>query len=75
MEPHTALETAKAIHEAGMSVTAELVAELQSATPEDALEALEALVLEGRLYCAHVNAGGTGGGKDFTFVSYIPLVA
>jgi hypothetical protein len=75
MELNTALETAKAIHEAGMSVTAELVAELQSATPDEALVALEALVLEGRLYSAHVNTGGGDGNQDYAFVSYIPLVA
>ena len=75
MEPNIALETAKAIHEAGMSVTAELVAELQSATTDEALTALEALVLEGRLYCAHVNAVHAGGEQNYTFTSYIPLVA
>jgi hypothetical protein len=76
MEPDTALETVKAIHDAGMAATVELVAELQSATLEDAHAALEALVLEGRLYSSRVNAGDTGPDEHhYTFTSYVPLVA
>jgi hypothetical protein len=77
MEPGTALETVKAIHEAGMTATVELVAELQSATLEDAYAALEALVVDGRLYSSRVNAGDTapGDAHHYTFASYVPLVA
>jgi hypothetical protein len=76
MEPNTALETAKAIHQAGMSVTASLVAELQSTTEEEAHAALEALVLEGRLYSTQMRAGAvTPGEVNYTLTAYIPLVA
>lgn len=76
MEPDVALETAKAIHEAGMSVTVDLVAELQSVTHEVAHAALEGLVQEGRLYSSRVSAGGVGSGEqNYTFTSYVPLVA
>lgn len=76
MEKNVALETAKAIHEAGMSVTVELVAELQGVTQEEAHGALEALVLEGRLYSSRVNAGGvTPGQQNYAFTAYVPLVA
>jgi hypothetical protein len=76
MKPTTALETAKAIYQAGMSVTADLVAELQSATQEEAHAALEALVLEGRLYATQLRAGAvTTGEINYTLTAYVPLVA
>jgi hypothetical protein len=77
MEPDTALETVKAIHDAGMAATVELVAELQGASLEDAHAALEALVHEGRLYSSRVNAGDTTPEHQhhYTFTSYVPLVA
>jgi hypothetical protein len=76
MEPATALETVRAIHDAGMVATVELVAELQSATLEDAHAALEVLVVEGRLYSSHVRAGEVESGQqNYTFTSYVPLVA
>lgn len=76
MEPATALETAKAIHAAGMTVTVDLVAELQGATHEEAHAALELLVQQGRLYSSRVAAGGVEpGAQNYTFTSYVPLVA
>lgn len=76
MDPNTALETAKAIHEAGMIVTVELVAELQVVKHEDAHAALEALVVEGRLYPAQARTGAVATGElNYSLTSYIPLVA
>jgi hypothetical protein len=76
MESNTALETAKAIHEAGMSVTVELVAELQRVSHEEVHAALEALVVEGRLYSTQPRAGAVVTGElNYTLTSYIPLVA
>ena len=76
MEPEAALETVKAIREAGLSVTVDLVAALQGASQEDAHVALEALVQQGRLYSSRVSAGGVGSGEqNHTFTSYVPLVA
>jgi hypothetical protein len=66
MEPNTALETAKAIHEANMTVTAELVAELQMVTHDDAHAALEALVAEGRLYSTQPRAGRASSARTST---------
>ena len=76
MEPATALETVQAIHDAGMVATADLVAELQSSTHEDAHAALEVLVQQGRLYSSRVTAGGVEPGQqNYMFTSYVPLVA
>jgi hypothetical protein len=76
MDPDTALQTVKAIHEAGMVATADLVAELQSTTHEAAHAALEVLVQSGRLYSSRVAAGGVESGQqNYTFTSYVPLVA
>lgn len=76
MESNTALETAKAIHEAGMAVTVELVAELQRVSHEEVHAALEALVTEGRLYSTQPRAGAIATGElNYTLTSYIPLVA
>jgi hypothetical protein len=76
MEPNIALETAKAIHEAGMTVTVELVAELQMVTPDEAHTALEALVVEGRLYSTQPRAGAVATGElNYSLTAYIPLVA
>lgn len=76
MEPDVALETVKAIHEAGLGVTVDLVAELQSVSQEVAHAALEILVQQGRLCSSRVSAGGMEPGQqNYTFTLYVPLVA
>jgi competence protein ComGC len=76
MEANIALETAKAIHEAGMTVTVELVAELQMVTHDEAHTALEGLVAEGRLYSTQPRAGAVATGElNYSLTAYIPLVA